>query len=176
MALFFITGISSSGKSTVTNELKSKGYVAYDADEDGFSRWQNSESGYIHPKSSVKKKELTDEFLKMHSWIIPRSSVEELAKRSSKKIIFLCGVAHNEDEIRDLFSAIFELTIDDKTLIHRLTTRTNNDWGKEPRELEQTLARQHNAEELYRKHNPILIDATQPVGTVVDNILESVNA
>lgn len=172
MALFFITGIAGSGKSTVTNELKARGYEAYDTDDDGFARWHNDQTGYIHPKSSVKKEDRTNEFLKIHSWIVPRSSVEELARRSDNKTIFLCGVASNEDEIRDLFKAIFELTIDDETLILRLKTRTTNDWGKQPHELEQTLTSQHNLDELYSKNNPILIDATQPVGVVVDNILE----
>ena len=174
MALFFVTGISGSGKSTVTNELKSRGYEAYDTDDDGLARWHNNNTGYIHPKSSVKKEDRTDEFLKIHSWIVPRSLVEDLAHRAGNKTIFLCGVAHNEDGIRGLFKAVFELTIDDKTLIRRLTTRTNNDWGKQPHELDQTLANQHNLEELYRKHNPILVDATQPIRIVVDNILEKV--
>lgn len=176
MALFFITGIAGSGKSSVAYELKSRGYEAYDTDNDGFSRWYNNQTGYIHPKSSVKNEDRTQEFLKIHSWIVPRSSAEELAKRAANKTVFLCGVAHNEDEVRDLFKLVFELTIDDKTLIYRLTTRTTNDWGKQPHELEKTLESQHKAAALYPKHNPILIDATQPIGVVVDDILEKVNA
>ncbi|GAC1392135.1 MAG: hypothetical protein NVSMB46_07090 [Candidatus Saccharimonadales bacterium] len=176
MALFFITGIAGSGKSTVTNELKSRGYEAYDTDDDGFSRWLNSQTGYIHPKSSVKKEDRTEEFLKNHIWVVPRASLEKLSKLALDKTIFLCGVASNEDEIRDLFKLIFELTIDDKTLIHRLTTRTTNDWGKQPHELEKTLESQHGAAGLYRKHNPILIDATQSIKLVVDNIIEIAKA
>jgi adenylate kinase family enzyme len=175
MSLFFITGIAGSGKSTVQKELKSRGYEAYDTDDDGFAKWHNNETGYIHPKSSVKNEDRTKEFLKIHSWKVPRQEVEDLASRAKGKTIFLCGVAANEDEIRDLFKAVFELTIDDETLIHRLTTRTNNDWGKQPHELQQTLESQHNIDELYRKHNPILIDATQPIEVVVDNIIAKIN-
>jgi shikimate kinase len=176
MPLFFITGIAGSGKSTVQHELKSRGYEAYDTDDDGFAKWHNDLTGYVHPKSSVKKEDRTEEFLKIHSWKVPRIEIEELATCAKRKIIFLCGVASNEDELRDLFEAVFELTIDDETLINRLTTRTNNDWGKQPQELKKTLESQHNADELYRKHNPILIDATQPVDIVVDTILRKTKA
>jgi adenylate kinase family enzyme len=175
MSLFFITGIAGSGKSTVQHELKSRGYEAYDTDDDGFAKWHNNQTDYIYPKSSVKKEDRTEEFLKIHSWKVPRAEVEELVSRAINKTIFLCGVASNEDELRDLFNAVFELIIDDETLIHRLTTRTNNDWGKQPQELKKTLESQHNADKLYRKHNPILIDATQPVDIVVDNIIEKAN-
>jgi adenylate kinase family enzyme len=172
MSLYFITGISGSGKSALANALKAGGYEAYDTDDDGFARWHNKKTGYIHPKSSVKKEDRTEDFLKDHSWIVPRSEVEELEERAKSKNIFLCGVASNEDEIRDLFKEVFELVIDEETLKNRLLTRTNNDWGKQPHEFQQTLERQQKAEILYRKFNPTLIDATQPVETVIANIIK----
>jgi len=172
MTLFFITGIAGSGKSTLAKELKAKGYEAYDTDDDGFARWLNKNSGYIHPKSSVKKEARTEAFLADHAWIVPRSEVEELATRAKDKDIFLCGVASNEDELRDLFKQVFELVIDNETLERRLLTRTSNDWGKQPHELRQTLYNNKNAEELYHKHNPTLIDATQPVEQVAANIIK----
>jgi dephospho-CoA kinase len=175
MSLFFITGIAGSGKSEVQKELRSRGYEAYDTDEDGLAKWHNKVTGYIHPKSSIKKEARTEDFLKNHSWIVPRPDVEGLVKLSKNKNIFLCGVASNENEIRDLFDSVFELTIDDETLKHRLLTRTNNDWGKQPHELQQTLEQQHNAKKLYHKVGPIIIDATQPIEAVVDNIVEKSN-
>jgi dephospho-CoA kinase len=130
MALFFITGIAGSGKSTLAKALKAKGCEAYDTDDDSFARWRNKNSGYIHPKSSIKKEARTEAFLADHTWVVPRSEVEELARRAKNKDIFLCGVASNEDELRNLFKQIFELVIDNETLKHRLLTRTSNDWGK----------------------------------------------
>lgn len=175
MSLFFVTGISGSGKSETCKELKRRGYEAYDTDDDGLARWQNIITGYVHPKSSIKKQDRTEAFLKVHSWVVPRSHVKTLAKSAFNKPVFLCGAASNEDDIRDLFKVVFELTVDDKTLIHRLQTRTNNDWGKQPHELEKTLERQHNADKLYRRANPILLDATQPIDVVVDQLIEKVD-
>ena len=157
-------------------ELKSRGYEAYDTDDDGFARWRNDKTGYIYPKSSVKKEDRTEDFLKTHSWQVPRREIEELAKKANDHAIFLCGVASNENQIGDLFKTVFELTIDDETLIRRLLTRTNNDWGKQPHELQHSLAEQHNNAGLGRKFVRISIDATKPLQTVVGEILKIVES
>jgi adenylate kinase family enzyme len=172
MSLFFVTGISGSGKSTITHELRARGYEAYDTDDDGFARWQNDKTGYIHPKSSVKKEDRTAEFLKEHSWKVQRDQVEELALKAKDKPIFLCGVVGNTADFLDLFKAVFALTLDEATIKHRLTNRTNNNWGKQPHELKQTLSYQDYLNDLYQKMGFIEIDATQPVKTVVDTILQ----
>lgn len=36
-----------SGKTTVRNELKSRGYEAYDGDEDGLAKWYNDATGVV---------------------------------------------------------------------------------------------------------------------------------
>lgn len=45
MGLIYVTGASGAGKSTVRTELERHGYVAYDTDEDGLSRWFENRSG-----------------------------------------------------------------------------------------------------------------------------------
>jgi dephospho-CoA kinase len=174
MSLFFITGVSGSGKSAVWQGLKARGYDAFDTDEDGFAKWHNNQNGYVHPKSSVKPEQRTEEFLEIHSWKVPRQEIEELAGRATAKAIFLCGVASNENELWDLFKAVFELVIDDEMLKHRLLTRTNNDWGKQPHELQKTLEEQHNIDQKQNKFDRIVIDATRPIEVVVEEILQKV--
>ncbi len=83
----------------------------------------------------------------------------------------MCGVTNNIDELRDLFSAVFALVLDDQTLKSRLASRTNNDWGKQPHELAQTLALQKEAAETYDKLGYITIDAGQSQDAVIDSIL-----
>ncbi|HUD06252.1 MAG TPA: AAA family ATPase [Candidatus Saccharimonadales bacterium] len=175
MSLFFITGIAGTGKTTVWQELKSRGYEAYDVDESGLAKWQNKETGYVHPKSSVKKEQRTREFLESHSWNVSRQEVEELAVRAKDKDIFLCGAVTNEIEIRDLFKLVFALMVDNKTLKHRLLTRVGNAWGKQPHELEQTLVWQHDANEAYKKFGDFIIDSSRPINDVVNDILKVVN-
>jgi adenylate kinase family enzyme len=171
MSLIFVTGISGSGKSTVWQELKARGYEAYDVDEDALAKWHNNETGYVHPKSSVKAHQRTPAFLASHSWKVPRQEVEELAKHAVDKNIFLCGVVANEKELWDLFGKVIALTVDEDTLRHRIQSRTNNDFGKSEHEFEQIIGWQADTEDSYRKFGHITIDATRPLGQVVDDVI-----
>jgi thymidylate kinase len=171
MSLIFITGIAGSGKSTVLDELRSRGYEAYGTDEDGMAHWHDNTTGYMHPKSSIKTEHRTPDFIKNNRWKISRKIVGDLALKAQEKPIFLCGVASNDDEIWDLFSGVFALVVDEATLRQRLSNRTTNDYGKAQHELEQTLEQHANSEGIYKKFGYIAIDATQPLGVVVDSIL-----
>lgn len=176
MSLYFVTGVSASGKSSITHELRRRGHIAFDTDDDGLARWQNTETGYIHPKSSIKAADRTNEFINAHLWNVPRESIEKIKNEHSKETIFICGVANNMEQIGDLFSGVFALVIDQKTLRHRLETRTNNDWGKQPHELKQTLEHHKTALVDFQKHSYKIIDATQPISKVVDDILTNINS
>ena len=177
MPLHYITGISGSGKSTTLSELARRGYETYDVDEAGpaTAKWHNDTTGFVHPKSSVKKEDRTPEFLASHSWKVPRAEVAELANQASAKTIFLGGAIANESELHDLFDSVFALTIDDDTLTRRLASRTNNDWGKNPHELEQTLAANHELGERYRKLGYVVINSDQATEAVITEILSHVH-
>jgi dephospho-CoA kinase len=171
MALFLICGSAGTGKSQVCRVLKERGYEAYDTDDDGLARWQHDQTGYIHPKSSVKSHQRTAAFLAEHSWNVPREYVEELARKAANKPIFVCGSLGNEEALHDLFAKVFVLYVDDEVLKHRLATRTTNDWGKQPHELELTLKHHHEAHEIYEQRGDIVLDATRPLDEVVDDIV-----
>ena len=171
MSLYFITGGSATGKSALSLEVRNRGYNTYDTDDDALARWQNIETGYIHPKSSVKPADRTAEFLQTHLWNVPREFVEDIAKENKVSTAFICGVANNMDQIRDLFSGIFALTVDEETLRHRIANRTNNDWGKQPHELAQILEAHRTTLDTYTRLGYMTIDATRPIETVADEIL-----
>jgi adenylate kinase family enzyme len=174
MALFFVTGSSGSGKSHLTKELRGRGYDAYDTDDDALARWQHKQTGYIHPKSSVKAEMRTPEFLAVHDWNVPREYIEKIAESSHGKPVFILGVANNYDALSDLFARTLALHIDDDTMVQRLQTRTNNNWGKQPHELQQSLDAHQGAEERWRSDGYLIIDATQSLDRVVDDIINVV--
>lgn len=178
MSLFFIVGAPGTGKSTVRRILQSRGYEAYDTDERGFgmAQWHNNHTGYIHPKSSVKDEDRTDEFLRNHSWNVPESSIKELVDYAADgKTVFLCGDVGNERDISRSSAATFVLDVDTETLKHRLKVRTGNDWGKQPHELQLTLQKRDAARSEYKSSGYIIIDATRPAEEVVDDILDKVD-
>ncbi len=177
MALYFITGISGSGKSTVLAELRQRGYEAYDVDEVGpaAAKWHHNTTSFVHPKSSVQAADRTPEFLANHSWKVPRSEVIALRDAAKSKAVFLGGSIANEAELLDLFSHVFALSIDGETLQQRIATRTNNDWGKQPHELALTLEVNKKLHERYQLHSYLVIDATKPFDVVVAKIISNIH-
>jgi dephospho-CoA kinase len=172
MPLIYITGIPGTGKSTVRLELLRRGYEAYGGAEDNIAAFYDNETGQ-RLDGWVEAKDRTPEWTATHTWKIARQTIEELKDQAKDKPIFLCAVTHNDtDELWDLFDKTIALTIDEATLKHRLATRTNNDVGKSPDELQSILLRQKVARERYEGIGAIVVDATQPVDRVVDEIIE----
>ena len=173
MSLVYITGISGAGKSSVSAELKRRGYEAYDADQDGFNTWYTVGA---ETKVAVPYNDWGDThsqiWLHDHVWHTSRTKVAQLAKKSEGKLIFLCGTSGNEREMFDLFSQIICLDLDEKTLRHRLATRTNNKFGKAKHELDLVLNWHKGHADWYRGLGATIIDSSKPLSTVVDNILK----
>jgi hypothetical protein len=69
----------------------------------------------------------------------------------------------------DYFDHVACLVIDDKTLRHRLVTRTTNEFGKQPDQLEAALKTNALAGDQYL--GVTIIDATRPLGEVIGEVL-----
>jgi len=151
-------------------ELKSRGYEAYDADEDQLARWYNTETGEEVRREDEQR---TPEFVQAHSRDIAREKIEALIPRAQNKPVFLCGDPENEEDLQDLFSKIFALVIDDETLKQRLASRTNNSWGKLPHELAYSLAFQQKWYDNYKKFGYITLNSAEPPAVLADQILET---
>ena len=171
MSLFLITGLPGAGKSTLKTHLQSRGYEAYDGDEDRLAQWFDLKTGL---PVEAKIEDCTPDFLRTHSRDIARKTVENLALQAKDKIIFLCGDPENETELNDLFSCVFALILDEETRNQRLSARTNNDWGKLPHEREYSLVFGKKWEKLCQRIGYITIDATQPTEQIADQIIERI--
>lgn len=173
MPLIYITGVAGTGKSTIHQLLLSKGYTAFDADLDGITGWHHIVSGKpVYGPDMLGY--LSQEWYQQYQWKIVRSRVEEIARLAGNQPIFLCGTSANDEDIHDLLSQVFFLTIDEETLMKRLATRQNNDWGKSPEDVDHVLRWLKPAEEYYRAFGALMLDATRPVDHVVGQILDYV--
>ncbi|MFE0535203.1 AAA family ATPase [Streptomyces nigra] len=166
-----MTGNSGTGKSTVCGVLRERGFVALDADEDGFCRWFDRADGeaVTDPPYPVPAG-----WLDRYGWEIVREWVEALATDSRSRVAFLCGSAENEADILDLFDAVVCLAIDDETLRHRLATRTTNPFGRHPEELAAALRWNPLTRTIYERHGATIIDASRPLAEVVDSVIAAV--
>ena len=107
--------------------------------------------------------------------MIDRSKVEELALRARDEVVFLCGSVENESEVWDLFEAVICLVLDERTLRRRIDSRTTNEFGKKPVELEAILRWNPAMATTYRDLGSCVLDANQRLDDVVDAILAYVH-
>ena len=172
MSLIYITGVPGSGKSTVREELLSMGYRAYDGAEDNLAGFYDIQTDKrLGGWPSAEKR--TPEWNKRHTWKIPRETVQLLKNKHHDELVFLCAITRNDkSELWDLFDTTIALIIDEETLKYRLATRNNNDVGKTEHELNTLIERQKTAKEEYKALGAYIIDATQPLGVVMQEIIK----
>ena len=140
---YLVEGLSGAGKSSVYEELIRRGYRAISTDR-AWKRRAGSVSVWDDEKA-----------------------LGELEK-PEPAVLFVCGSSSNRDRFLPYFTAVFNLRIDDDTMRRRLRERTNNDYGKQPAELELMLTLNRRGE---KPAGAIDVDATQPIDRVVDELL-----
>jgi shikimate kinase len=144
-----LTGMSGTGKSTLVRELRTRGYEAYDADDDGFSK----------PRQDGR-----------WGWRI--ESVADLLDRSGDGLLFFAGCSEEQAELRFDYRVL--LTAPEQVLIERLRARTGNSYGRSGRELAQVLADREEIEPLLRRSADLVIATTVPPWAVADELLRGV--
>jgi broad-specificity NMP kinase len=156
---YLVEGVSGTGKTSVCHELRRRGYAAINGDRElryqGHQTFSSPEIRHAYNIWDVEK-------------------VRKLAANQDEEATFFCGGSRNFREFIDLFDEIFILDVDAETLNKRLDNRPGDDWGKSKSERELIL-RLHATKEAIPSSG-IVIDATQPLVSVVDEILSHVRA
>jgi GTPase SAR1 family protein len=146
---YLVEGLSGAGKSSVYEELIRRGYKAISTDR----AWKRHADQYDESIWDQQK------------------AVSEL-ERPEPDVLFVCGSSRNRDRFLPYFTKIFNLRIDDDTMRRRLQERTNNEFGKQPDEVELMLRLNRSDE---KPAGAIDVDATQPLYKVVDELLRLAN-
>src|SRR5947209_14885215 len=153
---YLVEGLSGAGKSSVYEELIRRGYKAISTDR----AWKV----LADPDTGLSDRPI-------HSMWDQRKAVSEL-ESPEPEVLFVCGSGRNRDRFLPYFTKIFNLRIDDDTMRRRLEERTNDDFGKQPEELELMLMLYRSDE---KPAGAIDVDATQPLDQVVDELLRLAN-
>ncbi|MCA1617128.1 MAG: AAA family ATPase, partial [Acidobacteria bacterium] len=156
---YLVEGLSGAGKSSVYEELIRRGYKAISTDR-AWKVHAGPETGLPAGPSHY------DDAV----WD-PQKAVREL-ESPEPDVLFVCGSSRNRDRFLRYFTKIFNLRIDDDTMRRRLQERTNNDFGKEPKEVELMLRLNRSDE---KPAGAIDVDATQVLDQVVDELLRLAN-
>lgn len=141
-----LTGMSGAGKSSLVRELRRRGFVAYDADEDGYA-----EAGVDG----------------VWRWRV--GEVSELLDGSKSQPLFFAGCA--EEQALFPWDLKVLLTAPASVLLERLTTRSTNSYGKRVEERERILADLRDVEPLIRGSADLVIETTQPLARVADRVV-----
>jgi hypothetical protein len=144
-----ITGMSGTGKSALVQELRRRGYRAYDADDDGFSE----------PRAGGR-------------WGWRTELVAELLAQDPEGLLFFAGCSEEQRELP--FDRRVLLTVDEPLLIDRLRTRSGNPYGRGPGELSQVLADRAEIEPLLRRSADLLLTTAVPLEQVTDRLIEAI--
>ena len=170
---YLIEGVSGTGKTSVCQELRRRGYVAINGDRE--LRYQGD------PTTGEKTEDVghwLPTFLspkirhEQNIWDVEK--VRRLAANQDDEATFFCGGSRNFKQFIDLFDEIFILDVDAETLNERLDSRPDDDWGKSKSERELILRLHATKEDI--PSSGIVLDATQPLVSVVDEILSHVRA
>lgn len=156
---YLVEGLSGVGKSSVYEELIRRGYKAISTDR----AWKRHAGPDTAPSTgpSHHGSSMWDE----------QKAVSEL-ESLEPEVLFVCGSSRNRDRFLSYFTKVFNLRIDDDTMRRRLQERSNNDFGKQPEELELMLGLNRSDE---KPAGAIDVDATRPLDQVVDDVLRLAN-
>jgi shikimate kinase len=162
MKRLLLTGMSGTGKSTVTTALAERGYTAIDLDCDTFSEWVELIDASEHPGSSVEVG---------RDWMWRADRIDELLSTEDADVLFLSGCASNMGQFLPRFDHIILLRAPADVIVERLKRRTNNSYGKHPDEVARVLDLLQTVEPLLRRAATHEIDTRACLDDVVATVL-----
>ncbi|MCW2811432.1 MAG: putative nucleoside kinase, and kinase [Friedmanniella sp.] len=154
---YLVEGLSGTGKTSVCDELLRRGRHAVHGDRELAYRGDprtgepTSTGGHEH-----------------HLWDVGK--VEALVADRDHAATFFCGGSRNFPRFLHLFDQVFVLHVDLATLHRRLDARRDDEWG-DGNPTERALLVHWHETGLGVPGDGVVIDATRPVGQVVDDIL-----
>ena len=149
MRRILVTGMSGTGKSSALMELEKRGFDVVDTDRGGWCMWSDTEGGYV--------------------WREDR--ITELLGLDEGRTLYVSGTVSNQGRFYPRFDAVVLLHAPAEVLLRRIAARATNDYGKSIEE--RDLIRRHvdEVEPLLRATCTHEIDATQPLGVVLERLV-----
>jgi len=150
MTAVLVTGVSGTGKSFVLEELARRGYRVVDTDYGDWSEWVTDSHGEA-------------------DWIWHDARMTELLS-SNEGVLFVSGCRSNQAAFYQWFDSIVLLTAPAGVVLERVSTRTNNGYGKSNDERAAIVRSISDVEPLLRTGASVVIDATLTLIDVADRV------
>ena len=168
MKKFLITGIPGSGKSTISNVLKTQKYDVIDGlRKIGLAYWIDRRTG----KETVYESSVNLDWFREYVWTWDELVLNKLLKENNEELFFICGVVPLESKILEYFDKVFLLSIPTALIRQRIGQKNDNEFTKNPHYINWVLSWHDDFEFRVLKYGAIPVDTTKPVGEVDDEIL-----
>lgn len=159
MKRVLITGMSGTGKTTVTRELVLRGYRAVDLDTPEWSHWVDIDPSDIPTPAEGK------------DWIWQEDRVRALLSESLDQPLFISGCAENMHRLYPLIDLVILLSAPTEMLMERLAARSADGFGHSAQEREKVAHFISVIEPLLRKAADHEIVTRGSVEATVDELL-----
>jgi shikimate kinase len=153
MKRVLITGMSGTGKSSLLQDLASRGYQTVDTDYGDYYETIDGERLWREDRIAALLSEHPDDL---------------------SSALFVQGTTRNQALFYPRFDHIVLLSAPADVLVERLTTRATNPYGKNRAELAETLGYLQTVEPLLRAAATVEVVTTVPVEQVADLVLQYV--
>jgi dephospho-CoA kinase len=151
MPRILITGLSATGKSSALHELARLGHRVVDTDEDDWCEWAQTEHG--------------------PGWVWREDRMAALLEGHTEGTLYVSGCVSNQGKFYPQFSAVVLLSAPREVMLHRLATRTTNNYGRSADERQLVLEGLETVEPLLRATATVEIDTVGPLAEVVAQLV-----
>jgi len=139
--------MSGTGKSSALAELGRRGFAVVDTDSTAWSEW------------------VLDE------WLWREDRMADLLAADHGRALFVSGCMSNQGKFYDRFDAVVLLAAPADVILDRIEALTTNDYGKTPAERTLVLHHLASVEPRLRATCTHELDASRPLGEVVDALI-----
>lgn len=171
--IYYVTGVSGTGKSTVTKELNKRGIIMaidQDSKEYGLCSWKHNKT----MKEAKFEYGIGKEFLEANDWYCDIEKLKQILN-DNKNITFVCGVSANQNEYLNIFDKVFLLRCSPDELVKRIDKREDHNFGKDPAEKEHILNWYGEFEKDLINRGAVVIDSDKSIDVVVGEILKNID-
>jgi len=161
MRRVLLTGMSATGKSTITAAIRAKGYKAVDLDNDAWSHWVEV-AGDAEPGTPVEVG---------RDWVWRDNRVRELLMVEDADIVVVSGCSPSQGQFYPMLDAVVLLSAPEEVVLKRLASRVGNNYGKGLGEAERVLQLIREVEPILRAGATHEVDTRGPVHEVLEAVL-----
>jgi len=167
--VIFVTGVTGSGKSSISKKLNELGNKAHDIEEiDGLFCVKDNITGQVIKNRNNRNLEE----IKKGNWVCDVKKLQELIDTEQSELSFYCGTARNYEEVLPLFDKVILLVASEQVTRDRLSSRVNRNYGKTKEVQDWIMTWKEQWENEIKDKGAIIVDANKNLEEVAEEVIK----